>query len=150
MKFWTVMIWIVIIGISVIILGGCLSSYTSPIPPVVDATPQQALIKIVTQTNWFVTLGIVLCIIGVMTGINGSTKFMAWIGGGLASIALAGLVAAFFAVLAAYTVWIMLFFGVLIVIGFIAFFHTAADFNQDGHIDWNDVKAVFKWKGKLK
>jgi hypothetical protein len=148
-SWWFLLISIIVIMGIAILLGGCLPSHTSPIPSPSPATGSAALIKMVDQ-NWLVTLGILLCAVGVMTGLNGSTKFMGWIGGGLTVIALASLTAALFALLADYSLYIIILLGTLIVIGFIAFFHTAADLNGDGKINWNDVKAVFKWKGKVK
>lgn len=143
-QFWITLGIVIVLGV-LFILAGCLQPNISPIPSLGPATAQGALLKMVNQ-NWLVTLGILLCAVGVMTFINGSTKGMAWIGGGLTVIALAALTAAFFAILADYSGWIFLGLGVLTLIGFIAFIHTAADINQDGHIDWKDIKALFKWK----
>lgn len=144
--FWWILAILALIGMTILFCG-CLSSHTSHKPPVLlpATVGEQALVKLVDQ-NWLVTLGILLTVVGVMTGINGSTKFMAWIGGGLTLLALAALTATFFALVASYSGWIMLVLGTLIVIGIVAFFHGAADANDDGKINWQDVKQLFRWK----
>jgi hypothetical protein len=117
-------------------------------PPVIvtPQTPQQAIIKIVTSTNWLVTVGLLAIAIGVMTFLNGSTKGISIIGGGVALVAGVALTSTFFAVIAAHTTllfWLML---LLITGGLVAFIITAGDINQDGKITWQDVRDLLRKK----
>jgi hypothetical protein len=127
--------------------GGC----AKQVEPNIVTTPitqaQNALIKMVDQ-NWIVTCGIVLVVVGVMILLNGNTKGLAVIGGGLAAIALAGLAATYFSILADYRGWVLAVFIIGILAGIFYFLRTAADFDGDGNVDWDDIKYLFKHIGK--
>ena len=130
-----------------------LSCATKPPPPVVvvDTTPisqaQATIIKLM-DVNWQVALGSVLTIVGVFILLNGSSKGIAFIGAGLAAVALAGLTVTYLAWLVDYGRYIVWIMAGGIVVGFVYFLRTAADFDGDGNVDFADIRFLINNIGK--
>jgi hypothetical protein len=83
--------------ISCCLLQGCFSGYTRPPASVPEqiATPASALTKIVVQTNWLATFGLLTGFAGVIAYFNSPKLGMSLIAGG---VALAGAVVAYAAI----------------------------------------------------
>lgn len=134
---------ITIIIIILLALSGCATRVIpTPLPATVATT---ALAKLVGQ-NWLILAGAILCMTGVYTAINGGTKGISLIGAGLAGLAVAGIWAAFIATIADYRGWVLAGLIGLIVVGFGVFLVSAADINQDGRVNWQDIRDLFKKK----
>jgi len=138
---------IVIFTIFIYSLAGCEARPAPPLPPEPVTQAQTAIIRLM-DVNWQVALGSVLSVIGVFILLNGSSKGVAFVGAGLAAIALAGITVTYLQWLVDYGKYIIMLLGGGIVIGFIYFLRTAADFDGDGNVDWDDIKFLFRKIGR--
>ena len=104
---------------------------------------QGIIVNAASQTDWLVIIGAVTIAFGVAAFLNGNAKSTAIIAAGVTIVAISLLVTTYLSMLAQYHTEFIIALAVLSAIAFFTFAHTAADFNKDGKIDWQDLHFLF-------
>jgi sulfite exporter TauE/SafE len=93
--------------------------------------------------DWLTIIGAVTIAFGVAGYLSGNTKAINIIAAGATLTALGLLISSFLCVFTEYRTQVFIVLCVLGIVAFFTFARSIADFNHDGKIDWQDLKAMF-------